>query len=416
MLPVLLLALLAADTGRFERFCTRTAQGRTHRGFVCNIDAGLGPPYFELAPDAGTGMGTECACSAITGTTGEAITVTRTGAAECPSNDGQALTLCSNNNEPRVSSGVVSGVSVGTLGVWSEPAATNLVVRGRDLSDAAWVAVDMTCTLTATGMRGGANTASTCTADANNGQVTQALVVAAAARSTSMRLKRRTGTGTVEVTRNGGATWSAVTLNGTWKWIVPEHMPGCQGACVKVAAMTSAIANPEVGIRLGTSGDAVDVDFVQDEAGDVATTPIETAAASASRNAELVTGPNIPIAGAGCMRITVVLSSAPGGFIGTAGTSHGLLSLGAAANRLYVENVAKVTSSVNIATGGVYTVSGFWSAGGTSITVNATTDTGTGAVVVTPQTLRIGNAFGAGSPSMVAKLMAYDTTTTRCTQ
>lgn len=407
-LLLLLVASAAHAEGRFQRFCSRTDTSRSDRGLRCTQ-----PPFFEFANSAGTGMGTECACTAVTGVKGEAITFTRTGAAECVSSTGQLLTQCANNNEPRVSSGQI-GNSV--LGLWTEPAATNLVLRSRDLSDAVWVKTDMTCAKTATGMRNDANGASTCTASAANGTVLQNFVVAAATRSTSFRIKRRTGTGTVEVTRNNGTTWSDITasLDSTWKWVVPEHMPGCQGACIKVTAMTSGIADPTVGIRIVTSGDAVDVDFVQDEAGAVATTPIATVAASESRNAELATGPAIPAAGTGCLAVTGVMSSATGGFVGTAGVSHGLLSLGAAANRLYVENVSRVTSSVSISTGGVYRITGFWTSTLVSITINGTTDTSAGAVVATPQTFRIGNAYGGGTPSIVSKLISYDGSASGC--
>lgn len=285
MRPLWLLVLVSLTAeandhrGRFERFCGRSTQGRSNRGFLCDDQV-----FFEFAPVSNLGMGTACACTTPTTPLGTSLTFTRASVDECYSNDGQTLTQCA-ANQPVISSGSATS---SWLGLWSYPAATNLALHNRDLSQAIWTKTTMTCALTATGMRGAANSASTCTASAGNGTVIQATVTGAATRNTSFHIKRRTGTGVVEVTRDNGATWTAITasLSSTlWRRVVSVESPGCAGGnCIVVAAMTSGIANPTFGIRLGTNGDAVDVDFVQDEAGTDPTTPILTGAASANRS------------------------------------------------------------------------------------------------------------------------------------
>lgn len=55
-----------------------------------------------------------------------------------------------------------------------------------------------------------------------------------------------------------------------------------------VLGMLGTAANPTIGLRLQTSGDAVDVDFVQNEAGDGATTPIVTTGTATARAVDSV--------------------------------------------------------------------------------------------------------------------------------
>ena len=160
MLLSLSLSSASFAQGRFDRFNSRTDQGRSHRGFEQSSGA-----FFEFAPASGAGMGTACACAAITGAKGETLTFTRASVAECYSNDGQTLTQCS-TNQPLVSSGRVDST---LLGLWREEARQNDALHSRDLSQAIWVKTNMTCAKTATGMRNDVNGASTCTASAANG-------------------------------------------------------------------------------------------------------------------------------------------------------------------------------------------------------------------------------------------------------
>ena len=128
----------------------------------------------------------------------------------------------------------------------------------------------------ATGLDGIANTATTLTATAADAVILQPISLASAARCASAYVKRRTGSGTISFTQDGGSTWTDITaqINGsTWSRV----------------EITSTLADPSVGFKISTSGDAIDVDCVQNEAGAVATSPIVTTTSTVSRNAESLT-------------------------------------------------------------------------------------------------------------------------------
>ncbi len=128
----------------------------------------------------------------------------------------------------------------------------------------------------ATGLDGIANTATTLTATAADAIILQPISLASAARCASAYVKRRTGTGTISFTQDGGSTWTDITAqinSSTWSRV----------------QITSTLANPSVGFKISTSGDAIDVDCVQNEAGTVATSPIVTTTAAVTRNADSLT-------------------------------------------------------------------------------------------------------------------------------
>ena len=130
---------------------------------------------------------------------------------------------------------------------------------------------------TATGLDGIANTATTLTATVADAIILQPTSgIASAARCASAYVKRKTGTGTISFTQDGGSTWTDITSqinSSTWSRV----------------EITATLANPSVGFKLSTSGDAIDVDCVQNEAGAVATSPIVTTTAAVTRNADSLT-------------------------------------------------------------------------------------------------------------------------------
>ena len=160
------------------------------------------------------------------------------------------------------------------LGFRREAAATNNLLHSRDLSNAAWsTKTNITAGKTATGLDGIANTATTLTASAADAIILQPITLASAARCASAYVKRRTGTGTISFTQDGGSTWTDITSqikSITWSRV----------------QITATLANPSVGFKISTSGDAIDVDCVQNEAGAVATSPIVTTTAAVTRNAD----------------------------------------------------------------------------------------------------------------------------------
>ncbi len=153
-----------------------------------------------------------------------------------------------------------------------EPQATNLALYASDFTQAgAWTLSNVTAALTSTGPDGAASSASRVTATAGNGTALQAITSGNAARITSVFLKRITGTGNIDVTQDNGGTWATQTPTTAWQRF-------------SIASVTST--NPTVGIRIVTSGDAVDVAWFDHELGSVATSPIPTFAATVTRAAD----------------------------------------------------------------------------------------------------------------------------------
>ena len=163
---------------------------------------------------------------------------------------------------------------VGDLGALIEPNRTNVVLYNRDLTNAAWTKSNVTAAKDQTGIDGVASSASKITATAGNGTCLQAITLASSARYQTAYVKRLTGSGTVEMTMDNGSTWTAITVTAGW---------------TRVSIPTQTLANPTVGFRIVTSGDAIAVDYVQNENGIYATSPLATTSASTNRNADVVT-------------------------------------------------------------------------------------------------------------------------------
>ena len=135
------------------------------------------------------------------------------------------------------------------LGYWAEGARADVLgttdaIR-RDMSDAGWVVSNMTKGTT-TGIDGTASAAATMTATAGNATVLFTTVLGAAVRTFSAWVSRVTGTGTVNITGDNGSTWTPIVLTAT-----PTQFQ----------FTTASAANPVVGFRVVTSGDAIKVDF-----------------------------------------------------------------------------------------------------------------------------------------------------------
>jgi hypothetical protein len=166
-------------------------------------------------------------------------------------------------------------------GLLLEPGRTNIALRSRDFTQAAWVKTNITAARDVAGIDGVANTASRLTSTAGNATALQSITSASAARVTSFFVRRITGTGAVEITQNNGATWTAVALTGAWqRFVIP----------------VATITNPVIGIRIVTSGDVIAVDAAQCEVGTFATSPIITGVAAVARAADGGTLP-VPVPG-----------------------------------------------------------------------------------------------------------------------
>lgn len=153
------------------------------------------------------------------------------------------------------------------LGCRMEEARTNICLWSDDLTNAAWVKTTMTAAMTAIGPDGVSNSATTLTATAGNALALQTIVSGSAARKTDCYIKRRTGSGVVEMTQDG-AVYAAVTVTAGW---------------TRVTITSATVTNPIVGLRVVTSGDAVDVAFFNCQTGAFQTSPIRTTTASVLR-------------------------------------------------------------------------------------------------------------------------------------
>lgn len=134
----------------------------------------------------------------------------------------------------------------------------NLVVDPRDLTTGNWTPTNVTPTKDATGPDGVANSATRLAATAGNGTISQSITSASAARATCLFIKRLVGSGTIQLSIDGGSTYNTLTITGSW-------------ARVRIPVQT--VLNPQIVFRIVTSGDEIAVDFVQLETGVVNSLP-----------------------------------------------------------------------------------------------------------------------------------------------
>ena len=113
-----------------------------------------------------------------------------------------------------------------------------------DFTDAAWVKVNGTAAKDAVGLRSDANGASTLTATSANATFIQTITAASGEHATRFFVRRKTGTGAIELTVDGGSTWTAITIDADYDDYQIDQ---------------AAVTNPGFGLRIVTSGDEVEV-------------------------------------------------------------------------------------------------------------------------------------------------------------
>ena len=165
------------------------------------------------------------------------------------------------NIEPRP--GFIHTAPFTHRGIIIELPRTIRITKNRDMTDAAWTATDMAVAKNAVGLDGIVNSASTLTASAANGTVTQSPTLGSLERTYSVWVKRKTGSGTIEITDNNFTNATDITSSINSSTFTKFEIFRTQ-------------SNPVVGIRIVTDTDAVEVDFNQVEDGDFATSPIDT--------------------------------------------------------------------------------------------------------------------------------------------
>jgi hypothetical protein len=166
-------------------------------------------------------------------------------------------------------------VTLARKGLLLEDVGTNICLRSSEFENAAWNTTTNTSVSTNSELGPDEGSlADTITATGANGVRKQGVTTTAVSHTFSVYLKRKTGTGNVDITLDG-TTWVTQAVTAQWlRFSVTQT--GVAGT-----------SNP--GIRLVTSGDEVYAFGAQVEVGAFASSYIATAGASASRSVESAT-------------------------------------------------------------------------------------------------------------------------------
>lgn len=182
----------------------------------------------------------------------------------------KGLAVQVNAGVPRFWHDITTRQCYGLLGEFTR---TNNLLHNRDLTNAAWTKTNVTAVKNVTGIDGVASSASRITSTAGNGTCLQAIVSGSTTRKVTAYVYRITGSGTIQMTVDNGATWTAITVTSAW---------------TRVDIPVQTLANPTVGFRIVTSGDAIGVDFVQQEDASDASSPIATTTVAVTRASESI--------------------------------------------------------------------------------------------------------------------------------
>jgi len=157
-----------------------------------------------------------------------------------------------------------------------ERSRSNNLLWCRDLTNATWVKTTMTTALTETGIDGLVNGATRLTASAGNATCLQTFTMTSATRTFTAYVKRISGSGTIQITRDNGTGWTDITsLIST-------------GVYTRVYIEGTSVTNPTCGFRIVTNGDVIAVDYCQDEATDNASNPILTTTTSVTAGQDIL--------------------------------------------------------------------------------------------------------------------------------
>lgn len=169
-------------------------------------------------------------------------------------------------------------------GYYSEHWGRNEALWARDLTNAAWGKTTVTAAKDQAGIDGVSNSCTGLTATAGLGTCLQTVTATSRQYSFHCYLKRITGTGTIEITFNGGASWADVTA----------ALAAAGGAWTDIGKIlvTGTVANPSFGFRITTNGDAIAVDMCQlQEFYSLASSPIPTTTVRLFRDFDYLTYP-----------------------------------------------------------------------------------------------------------------------------
>jgi hypothetical protein len=179
-------------------------------------------------------------------------------------------------------------------GLLIEEGRTNVALYSRDLTNAAWtLGATMTSAKNQTGVDGVVNSASSITGGAVSATNTilQSITLASSARAQSAYVKGITVTGNIQMTMDGGTTWTTLTSSNCVSVAngVGTAPASSQSVWLHCQIPIQTIANPSVGFKIANSSDSVAVDIVDNENGAFITSPIITTSAAVTRSADVIT-------------------------------------------------------------------------------------------------------------------------------
>ena len=230
----------------------------TGSGFVKRSRAALpgkGPslgPFFDFAA----------------GVLPEGVRYARRGEATCW--DHRGLLQRTDGNAPRFEYEPNTGQ---VLGLLHESAALNRVTNCRNLTTPKWEATNMEAARAPTFWDALGGEGTILYAGKDNATILARKPLGVAEYTFSAWVRRKAGWGRVDVTLDGGSTWtevSALLLDGVWTRVVE----------------TRTLSAPSVGFRLGRKGDEIEVDLCQLEEGAFATSELPSHEESWRRSAD----------------------------------------------------------------------------------------------------------------------------------
>lgn len=211
----------------------------------------------------------------LSGTLDPRISFTRNTSGTYYSN---GLVTTASANVPRFQSNPVTGASEGLL---IEFGITNLVCGSETFATSGgvnnWTDTNITRDGTLRISPDGTANALRIAASAGNATILNDLALSSAARTFSVWIRRVTGTGNVELTMDGGSTWTAQAITTTWTRFT-----------------RTATTTAHVGIRVVASGDEIEIWGAQVEAQAFASSYIPTTVATVARGSDIavMTGTN----------------------------------------------------------------------------------------------------------------------------
>jgi len=127
----------------------------------------------------------------------------------------------------------------------AQPAGINSQIHSRDQREATYTKVNMDVAKDVEGLDASVNGSCTLTATSANATcIANAITAASGTHANKHYLKRKTGTGVVELTVDGGTTWQPVTVTSDMEPLAVDQ---------------ATVTNPQIGIRIVTSGDEITV-------------------------------------------------------------------------------------------------------------------------------------------------------------